>query len=122
MSNRRRLAERTPVHAKSRIYNLEGFKAGATSLHSVELEEMGEVTGKGLLHPQCHFGMDTISWARLGAKATGVDFSEEAISLARSLSQELGIDAEFIVSNITDSPNALAGQFDIVFTSHGVLV
>ena len=80
------------------------------------------MTGKGLLHPQCHFGMDTISWARLGAKATGVDFSEEAISLARSLSQELGIDAEFIVSNITDSPNALAGQFDIVFTSHGVLV
>lgn len=61
VSNRRRLAERTPVHAKSRIYNLEGFKAGATSLHSVELEEMGDVTAKSLLHLQCHFGMDTIS-------------------------------------------------------------
>ena len=76
---------------------------------------------KSLLHLQCHFGMDTLSWARLGARATGVDFSDEAIALARSLSQELGIEARFVCSNIYDLPDVLSGQYDIVFTSYGVL-
>ena len=120
-SNRRSWDEKTPVHARSRFYDVEGFKAGATSLRSIELEEMGDVRGKGLLHLQCHFGMDTLSWARLGANVTGVDFSDEAIDLARSLSRELGIDAEFVVSNVYDLPDALSGEFDVVFTSYGVL-
>ena len=121
-SNRRNWNERTPVHARSDFYDVEGFKAGAISLCSIELEEMGDVTGESLLHLQCHFGMDTMSWARLGATATGVDFSEEAISLARSLSRELRIDAEFVLSNIYDLPDVLHRQFDVVFTSYGVLV
>ncbi len=82
---------------------------------------MGDVRGKSLLHLQCHFGLDTMSWARLGARATGADFSEEAVSLGRSLSEELGIDAKFVVSNLYDLPNVLDGRFDVVFTSYGAL-
>ncbi len=110
-----------PLHTSSAYYNLEDFKAGGSSLHTIEREELGNVEGKTLLHLQCHFGMDTLSWARLGARATGVDFSEQAIALAQSLKRELGLEADFICSNIYDLPNMLSGTFDLVFSSYGVL-
>ena len=119
--NRTNWNERTPVHAASGFYDVEGFKAGRMTLNEIVRREVGDVPGKTLLHLQCHFGMDTMSWARLGAKATGVDFSDTAIDLARSLNDELGLDTRFICSNIYDLPEALDEQFDIVFTSEGVL-
>jgi SAM-dependent methyltransferase len=121
--NRRNWDERVPIHAAFRFYDVDGFKAGRSSLMSIELDEMDDVRGKLLLHLQCHFGMDTISWARMGAKVTGVDFSRAAIDLARSLSDELDIPARFVAANVYDLPDALdeAGQFDVVFTSYGVL-
>ena len=82
---------------------------------------MGDIRGKSLLHLQCHFGMDTLAWARLGAKVTGVDFSDEAIKPARKLSKESGIKARFIESDIYTLPDVLKGKFDIVFTGAGVL-
>ena len=109
------------IHIGSKFYDVEGFRAGKASLKHVELEELGDVAGKTLLHLQCHFGQDTLSWARLGAKATGVDFSEKAISLAQSLNEELGLDARFIQSNVFDLPKVLDEQFDIVFTSYGAI-
>lgn len=109
------------IHEKSASYDVEGFKAGKTSLHSLELEEVGEVADKSLLHLQCHFGKDTLSWARLGATVTGVDFSDKAIDIARRLSDELRIPAAFILSDLYGLPDVLSGQFDIVFTSYGVL-
>ena len=87
----------------------------------LERQELGEVEGHDLLHLQCHFGLDTLSWARLGARVTGVDSSEEGIALARLLSDELGIEATFICSDIYDLPNVLSVQYDIVYTSYGVL-
>ena len=120
-ANRRSWDARTPTHFKSRFYGVDGFRAGASSLHSLEVDEVGEVDGKSLLHLQCHFGLDTMSWARLGARVTGADFSEEAVSLARSLSEDLGIDARFVVANVYDLPSALDGRFDVVFTSYGAL-
>jgi SAM-dependent methyltransferase len=114
--------EITPIHAQSDFYDVEGFKNGRSSmLYPIEREEMGDISGKSLLHLQCHFGMDTLSWARLGAKVTGVDFSDKSIDLARSLSKELEIDAEFICSDIYDLPENLSGKFDIVYTSGGAL-
>ena len=121
-TNRASWNERTPVHAASDFYDVEGFKSGRITLNDIELGEVGDVSGKTLLHLQCHFGLDTMSWARLGAKATGVDFSEAAIELARSLNDELGLDARFICSNVYDLPEVLDEQFDVVFTSYGVLV
>jgi len=113
--------EITAIHARSEFYDVEGFKKGSSMLYPVELEEMGDVKGKSLLHLQCHFGMDTLSWGRRGAKATGVDFSDKAIDLARSLSQETGIKARFLCTDIYQLPEVLKGKFDIVFTSYGVL-
>jgi SAM-dependent methyltransferase len=109
----------TQINAAS--YDVEGFKSGKKGLGSLELGEVGDVAGTTLLHLQCHFGMDTLSWARLGATVTGADFSGEAIELARSLAAEVGIPATFVLSDLYDVPNVLDGQFDIVFTSYGAI-
>jgi SAM-dependent methyltransferase len=113
--------EWTEVHETSAFYDLEGFKAGKSSLHAIELEELGDLAGKRLLHLQCHFGLDTLSWARLGAVVTGVDFSERAIELARSLAAELELPATFVQSTIDDLQDNLQGEFDVVFTSYGAI-
>lgn len=111
----------TGEHEKSPFYDLEGFKAGKERLRSIELTELGDVAGKTLLHLQCHFGLDTLAWARRGAAVTGVDFSEKSIALARSLSQELETPARFLCSDVYQLPDKLTGEFDIVFSSYGVL-
>ena len=121
-TNRAHWNESTPIHAVSDFYDVAGFKAGNITLKDLERREVGDVSGKSLLHLQCHFGLDTMSWSRLGAKATGVDFSDVAIDLARSLSDELGLDARFICANVYDLPQLLHEQFDVVFSSYGVLV
>lgn len=120
-TNLRRWNELVEINAKSKSYDLEGFKSGKSSLLPIELEELGDVKGKSLLHLQCHFGMDTLSWARLGAVVTGVDFSDKAITLARKLSNELNIPAKFIISNIYGIPKVLKEKFDIIFTSYGTI-
>jgi SAM-dependent methyltransferase len=120
-TNKARWNELVDIHARSQEYDLEDFIAGKNSLHQPELDILGDVRGKSLLHLQCHFGLDTISWARLGAKVTGVDFSDTAIELAREIARRLGVEAEFICSNVYDLPKVLNGQYDIVFTSIGVL-
>lgn len=111
----------TRIHEKSAFYDVDSFRAGRSTLNSVEIEELGSVEGKSLLHLQCHFGMDTLSWARMGADVVGVDFSDAAIALAHSLSDETGVDARFIRANIYDLPDVLPGTFDVVFTSYGVI-
>ena len=113
--------ERTPIHAASSFYNVDGFESGDITLTNTEIEEMGSVVGKSLLHLQCHFGMDTMSWSRLGANATGVDISDTAIELARELNDELCLNTRFIRSNIYDLPDVLNEQFDIVYTAIGAL-
>lgn len=113
--------QKTAVHLKSKFYDVPSFKKGKTSLMPTELKELGEVKGEKILHLQCHFGLDTLSLARLGADVTGVDLSPKAIDLARTLSKELAIPARFIETNIFDLPQQLDEQFDVVFTSYGVL-
>jgi SAM-dependent methyltransferase len=120
-SNQKLWDELTPIHLNSEFYDVAGFKAGRSTLKSLEREEVGAVTGKSLLHLQCHFGMDTLSWARQGAQVTGIDFSSNAIQAAKNLSQELGISARFICSNLYAAPAVLSDQFDLVYTSYGVL-
>lgn len=120
-ANRKLWNRLTDVNAQSRFYDVEGFRQGKSSLKSIELDEVGDVNGKQLLHLQCHFGMDTLSWRRLGAEVTGVDFSPTAIALAHELSREVGLDASFIEADIYNLPAVLDAQFDIVFASYGVL-
>lgn len=112
---------KTKIHKDSDFYDLENFKKGATSLKKYELNALGDIHGKSLLHLQCHFGQDTLSFARMGAKATGADLSTKSIELARQLNSELGLDAKFIQSNVLELDQNLQGQFDIVYTSYGVI-
>ncbi|MEM1001240.1 MAG: class I SAM-dependent methyltransferase, partial [Bacteroidota bacterium] len=97
------------------------FKAGESSLNTYELEALGNVQGRSLLHLQCHFGQDTLSWARMGAKCTGIDLSDKGISLAQSLNKELGLDAQFVRCNVLETSKHIQEQFDFVFTSYGVI-
>ena len=109
------------MHVNSEFYDVASFKAGKTSLNEIELKALGSVEGKTLLHLQCHFGMDTISWAREGAIVTGIDFSTEAIKTTKDLAKEINVPVDFMCSDLYDLPNKLNQQFDIVFTSYGVI-
>lgn len=115
----------TPYHVRSAFYDVEAFKAGRPRGRSgpdtLEIALVGDVERKSLLHLQCHFGMDSIAWARRGAIVTGVDFAEEAVKAARALAAETGTRVTFVQSDLYDLPATLDGPFDIVFTSHGVL-
>lgn len=122
-ANRRNWDERAPIHARSDFYDLPGFRAGRSSLQDFEVEEMGDVAGLDLVHLQCHIGLDTLSWARLGARVTGVDFSEPALRIARELADGLGLEARFVLSEVTGAAAALSPRlFDVVYTGHGALV
>lgn len=121
--NRANWDERVPIHVASRAYDLPAFLRGEKQLTRVEREEMGDVRGKRLLHLQCHFGMDTLNWARLGATVTGLDISPAAIEAARDLAARAGIEgARFVEANVYDASEVLGGEtFDVVYTGIGAL-
>jgi SAM-dependent methyltransferase len=119
--NKQTWNHKTEVHVTSDFYDTAGFLNGKNTLNEIELSLLGDVSGKKILHLQCHFGQDTLSLARLGAKTTGVDLSDKAIEKAREFNSELQLDAEFINCDIYDLPNHLEEQFDIVFTSYGTI-
>jgi SAM-dependent methyltransferase len=118
--------EAVGLHVGSQLYDVAGFKAGKTSLSEIELDELGPLIHEGttLLHLQCHFGLDTLSWARRGAIVTGVDFSGEGIRTARALADDVGLSerATFVESDVESLPERLSGAFDVVFTSWGALI
>ena len=123
--NRALWDERAELHGQDDYYDVAGFLGGASTLSERELAEVdaavGNVAGLDVLHLQCHFGLDTLSFARLGARATGLDFSPVAIDRARGLAREAGLDATFIEADSQRLPTELEGGFDLVFASYGVL-
>lgn len=119
--NRASWNNKVDAHIESEFYDMKGFLAGNSSLNSIELELLGNIKGKSILHLQCHFGQDTISLARAGAKTTGVDLSDKAIEKAKEIAEECGVDTTFICCDIFDLPNHLNGEFDIVYASYGTI-
>jgi len=113
--------EVTSIHEKSRFYDVGSFKKGKPTIMPLEIKEIGKVKEKTLLHLQCHFGIDTISWERMGAQAIGVDLSDKSIETARRLAKELNSNVQFICSDIYKLPTVLNNQFDIVYSTGGVL-
>jgi SAM-dependent methyltransferase len=109
------------INYESQLYDVAGFIANPSRLDPLVLENVGDVAGKSVLHMQCHFGKDTLRLALMGATVTGVDFSAKAIAYARALASEMHIPATFVEANLYDLPQALQGQFDMIFTSYGVL-
>ncbi|MFJ6568888.1 class I SAM-dependent methyltransferase [Streptomyces sp. NPDC091292] len=125
-ANRRRWDERVPLHVASDYYDLDAFRAGQDSLRAFETAEVGDVTGRSLLHLQCHIGLDTLSWARHGAaRVVGLDFSEPAVDAARELAAGLGIGqdrATFVAADVYDAADAVPDpSYDIVYTGVGAL-
>ena len=109
-------------HKKSDFYDVEGFKKGTFQpLRALERKALSDVNGKTMLHLQCHFGQDSLAWARKGARVTGVDLSEKAIAFARELNDDLNLDAQFVHANVFDTRKHIQEQFDIVYTSYGVI-
>ena len=123
--NKRRWNEVTPVHVGSEFYDVEGFVGGCGTIGEVERAAVGDVAGKRLLHLQCHFGMDTLSWVRLGVKrAVGIDFSDVALAAARHLAERTGLAdrVTFIEADVTKAGRVEGGNFDVVFTSMGTIL
>ena len=119
-ANQAILDELAPVHYRA-YQEVAMLRQGLCPLDELELQALGDVSGKRLLHLQCHIGTDTLAWARRGAVVTGVDFSRESLDRAEKLRDELGLEAAFVQANVYDLPQVLEGQFDIVYTSRGVL-
>lgn len=115
IKNRKLWNARVPIHVKSAFYNMHDFLKGKCSLKHIELDLLGDIHGKSILHLQCHFGQDSLSLVRKGAEVTGVDFSDVAINQAREFSQQLGINAQFICCDIYKLKKFLDKKFDIVF-------
>jgi 2-polyprenyl-3-methyl-5-hydroxy-6-metoxy-1,4-benzoquinol methylase len=114
------------AHERAPGYDVEGFKAGTRTLTRVELDQLGPLLGEGtrLLHLQCHFGLDTLCCARLGARVVGLDFSDEAIALARRLADEVGLGdrASFVLSDLYEADAHLEGRpFEVVFVNWGAI-
>jgi SAM-dependent methyltransferase len=120
--NRALWDERVPIHVASAFYDVEGFVDGGSTLRSFELEEVGDVEGVTLVHPQCHFGLDTLSWTRRGARVTGLDFSTPAILAARKLAADASLEAQFVEADVYGAVEALGDRrFDLVYTGLGAL-
>lgn len=116
--------ERVAGHIAPDGYGIESLIEDDNAITNVvrfDRPPVGEVGGKTLLHSQCHIGTDTLSWARLGAKVTGIDFSSAAITAAQDLARRMNIDATFIETEFYDSPRHISEQFDIVYTSVGAI-
>lgn len=119
--NRSAWDNKTAYHTTSDFYDNDSFMAGRNTLNQIELGLLGDVSGKSILHLQCHFGQDTMSLSRIGAVATGVDLSGAAIDKARELAAQLGLNTKFICCDVYGLPDVLDEKFDIVFTSYGTI-
>ncbi len=102
-------------------YHIEKLLAGTPLLNDLIRSEVGDVRCKSLVHLLCHIGTDTLSWALLGAQVTGIDISPESLKYARLLAKRMGIEADFLESDIMDVIEKIDQKFDIVFSSTGVL-
>lgn len=119
--NKKTWNNKVPFHIDSQFYDMENFLKGKNSLPEIDITLLEDIKGKSILHLQCHFGQDSLSLARLGAKVTGIDLSDKAIEKARELNNQLRLDASFICCDVYETLKHLKGKFDIVYTSYGTI-
>lgn len=112
---------RVDSHLVSDFYDMKTFLETKNSLKHVELDLLGNIKDKSILHLQCHFGQDTISMQSLGASVTGVDFSNQAIEQAIRINNELGLSCTFVESDVLSLRDNYTKKHDVVFTSYGTI-
>ncbi|HTD16699.1 MAG TPA: class I SAM-dependent methyltransferase [Chthoniobacterales bacterium] len=122
-ANRANWDERVDLHLEAESYDLGLLRTGHGELTPIEEAEIGPVEGLHILHLQCHFGRDTLTLAQRGASVVGLDFSPRAITVARTLADELGLSdrARFIESDVYAAPKILDERFDLVFVNWGAI-
>lgn len=123
--NRANWDARAAVHGQDRYYDTAGLLAGADALTDVEWAGLraavGGVSGRDVLHVQCHLGFGSITLARHGARVTGADFSAVALARAADLADRCGVPVRFVRAEATDLPTDLHGRFDLAFATIGIL-
>lgn len=97
------------------------LRAGHDVLFEEELALLGPLAGRRLVHLQCNSGQDSLCLARRGADVTGVDFSDEAIAVARSLSEASGIPARFEQAEVVQWLHGTDARFELAFSSYGAV-
>lgn len=117
--NRQAWNKMVGLHIGHPEYRTQEVIDGGSSLKRIELEALGDVRGKRLLHLQCQFGLDTLSWARRGAIVTGVDIADESVRQANIIKEKCGLEATFVRSDVLDLIGVIDHKFDIVFQSYG---
>lgn len=125
-ANRENWDDRVALHAEA--YGLQAFD-DPDHLSDVVREDAAALApflpegfdGLELCHLQCHIGTDTLSFARLGARVTGVDFSAPALEAAAALATRLGLDADWVETDVLDAGAAVDAEFDLVYTSIGAI-
>jgi len=115
-ATRARWDERADMHLRSRGYDLEGWLRDARGPTSWEAQAVGDVAGLRLLHLQRHLGLDTLAWARAGARVTGLDFSPAARDIATRAG--LAGRAGFVCAEVYSAVRGLGhATFDLVSVS-----
>jgi SAM-dependent methyltransferase len=115
---------RVDHHAASEEYGLDRYRNPdhLSSIVRFDLPRLGSIDGLDVVHLQCHIGTDTLSLARLGARVTGLDFSESAIEAARRLAADHGPHVDYVVADAYDAGAVLgAARFDRVYTGIGAI-
>ncbi|MGW1739259.1 class I SAM-dependent methyltransferase [Nocardia sp. NPDC001965] len=131
-ANRANWDDRAEVHRRSRMYDVDAFVGDTERISSVVrndlavlaayLPESG-VRGRSLLHLQCHIGIDTLSWARLGAtEVHGLDFSPNSLGHAARIARAAGHEITFVEGDARFASTVLDRRFDLVVTSAGTIV
>jgi SAM-dependent methyltransferase len=124
-ANRANWDARTRIHLAPGGYDLSRLETGRAALDPIVEAELPDVSGRRVLHLQCHFGMDSLVLARRGAIVTGLDFSSPAIAAARELSTRLDLSARtrFVEADLYDALTAIPepASFDLVYVTWGTI-
>ena len=123
--NRANWESRVDHHVASNDYGVQRFVDEPARLSDVvtfDRSRLGDISGKEVVHLQCHIGTDTLSLARLGARVTGLDFSPKALAAARSLAAACEQPVRYVESELYEAPAVLGtNRFDLVYTGVGAL-
>ena len=124
VDNRANWDDRATLHEASG-YGIAELLASPTALTkdvTDDRERLGDLVDLDVIHLQCHLGLDTISLARLGARrVVGLDLSPRSLERARELARRAGARIELVESNVYAAREAVTGDFDLVYTTLGVL-